>query len=297
MRHRQTGYDCRTRTRLPNQELIGDVTKAKFLNLVRSAGFQVTDSTWQHGASISDGKASAQLRIWYFENADGLTAIRDVSGTTEFELPRTLSQKDLAKWQKSSKLESLDIRTYLGGRVVVQAYLATQNTSRASLKRVIGDYLAGVRLVGEFVTKRGGKPANKEGAIGNAPLNLNDRITVVDSRDFDFLRVALKWGEPVSPGGGKGWMTGGHPLGVPVIFNGFVGRTGFNLIWMGQVKDEAKRERIRELTKDWPDSQILDPYVNLVERVETDKGITVSQIIEKVEKFARKIKELGLSPK
>ncbi|HMS54155.1 MAG TPA: hypothetical protein PKA27_02025 [Fimbriimonadaceae bacterium] len=276
------------------QDLIGDVTKAEFLNLVRSAGFQVTDSTWQHGASISDGKASAQLRIWYFENAGGLTAVRDVSGTNEFELPKTLSQEDLAKWQKSSNLESLGLRTYLGGRVVVQAYLATQNTSRASLKRVIGDYLAGVKLVGDFVATRGGKPATTEGTIGSAPLNLNDRLTVVDSRDFDYLRVTLKWGEAVDAGGGKGWMTGGQPFGVPVIFNGFIGRTGFDLIWMGQVKDEAKRERIRELTKDWHYSLIQDPFVNLSERVETDKGITVGQIIDKVEKFARKIKDLGL---
>lgn len=273
------------------QELIGEISKSEFLDLVRAAGYTAKDIASQHGAIVSDGKTNAT--IWLTEAAGGTGKVHSIHMVSEFDLPRTLSQEELAEWQKTANLQGGYPKTYLGGRLELRGKIVDTETQRGNIKKVIGEYISDVRILGDFIAKRGGKLDSDRYGVGTVPLKVNNRITVIDMRDMEYLRGKANWGETTGAGG-HGWITGAHPLGVPVFFSGQFGGPGLRLTWMGHVSNKAHRDQIERETRGWTSSYFEGTHVHLTQGVDTSKGITAGQIIRRVEDFAREIRRLGL---
>ncbi len=276
---------------------IGELSRAEFLSLLSRMGYTVSDSKDRALARLSDGSTSFTILFGYGsregskENHVGVAL-----GRVEFDVSRALEGDHFREWKYRDRAHRMTLRSFLGGRVVLEAGLAYPEYTRDAVKANFEKFFDAVRELKRLLGPFRGKQSDSLYQLGKAPLDLNARLEEVNPEDFDYLRQKLGWGDRATGAVIRGWITGAEPLGVPLLFSGMAGsKPGFFMTRM--CRPDAKR--LEKLSKDsatikWAEVTIQEGFVHIQSWVDTSGGMSVRGLRDRVLDFARRVKELDL---
>lgn len=271
-------------------DLVGQLSPEEFVAGVNRTGFAARMQKHLE-AMVSDRGEKLTLNMWLAGRPSGDSYVGGVSFRVDFDLPKSLPKETIKNWQKANGFESYRIHSFLGGKVVLEGSLVYPKTTWDDVRKTLSGAFGVTRSLTLHLQGFGGKRAKQNGEIGTAPLEPEFVLTDVEPEDLDYLRVKLDWGETARPGGGKFWMTGAHPLGQQIIFSKSP-RPGFEMTRMGT--DPAIAKRLEPLQPSLNGLKVLvqENSYWIQSEVDVSGGMTVASIKQKVEEFARKVKEL-----
>ncbi len=282
------------------EEPIGRLGEAEFLSLFTKMGYTRYSTSQKLPTSpikkIRSGSSEFLVGWTHYMDKEGEPAyIGSFTAYAEFNLPRSFSKAAFASWLKKEGLAHIAGSSYLGGRIAIQADLYDQDTSFNSLTERTNKFVSGLQKVKKLAESLGGHQVND--LLGQGPAKLDPSFTIdwVEARDVESLRDKMGWSEGPSPGGGKGWVSSIQIGRVPIYVNGMMTKGPVALICSGQ-PNKAAAAKFSKTPSDlaWADVQISAEYVQFRTMLDSGKGITVREMTEKIETFARKIKELNI---
>ncbi len=268
---------------------------SSFQQLTRDLGFDTSPGSDPYTLTLSNGKTVVKVRVGFFAHGSGQTPYVGIAtGFAEYSLPKAWPKQNANAWLKSEDIQAVNINTYLGGKVVLQAHVGNPKSTRSEVRQNLRLLFHASQRFHHLATVAGGKSVDFSFEPGQAPLDLNYMLEAVDAEDLDYLRVQLKWGNQVIPGGGRGWMTGAEPEGVPVYFSGMPNsQAGFFLTSMGQVNQERlDRANLQAIT--WATVLSFQKSIHIQKFVDTAGGKTVKDIRDEILSFSRSVKALNL---
>lgn len=272
---------------------IGEISKEAFLSLVSSFGYHAANLP-QYGAKIGEGQNVLDAFVGFGRNSDtGEVIILTANARADFDLPRTLPKKALRSWQEKNRLTGVSMRTFLGGKIVLDKSLFYTSSTKEEVKSSIQQSFEAFRALSREVERLGGARSTEIGLPGRAPLNLDDKLDDVDPEDLDYLREQMHWDLAVA-GGGHGWITGAKIQGISIFFNGMLGlKPGFFLVWGSGANPKTFQtwSTIAPSVK-WANVYAGANFVSARVWLDTSGGMTVRQILERVLEFASNIRSV-----
>lgn len=277
---------------------IGELSKEQFLQLIGRVGYGAAPAASPYQATFTDGRTRAFLELGYYGHGHGAPPyVGSAVARQEFDLPHSLGKSWIENWRKSENLERFAAHSFLGGRVALQTQIMWPGDS---LDEVISNstrFFAACQALKLKLATIGGKPSPSIRQVGSAPLEPQFKLDFVEREDMDYLRIQLKWGNQVLPGGGNGWMTGAEPLGVPIIFGGINGWKGLVLTCMARPDPEkAARYLAHPSPIDWAEGGVALESIYIQKTLKLENGITVADLRDTVLDFARRINRLDVLP-
>jgi len=271
------------------QTPMGKISRSDMIAVFSDLGYK-TGKLQNSGVELlTDGRSTVMLLLQM--HGSPTLHVGQALGRIEFDAPKFVEKERLKAWLAKQKLPGVEVQSYLGGRIVLQSYLALRTDTKAEVDRKTKDlFKAVVALKRDLPEVR---PSFKPYELGSGPLDLNAKLELVEPQDLDYLRGPLKWGRLVTPGGGKGWGTGAEPKGVPMFSSSALGPGAFLLSFQGKA-DPKVLSRIQLENITWAQVVIQDGAIYISALVDTKGGKTVRAIAAEVETFANRIKGLGL---
>ncbi|MFI5386171.1 MAG: hypothetical protein ACHQ50_08630 [Fimbriimonadales bacterium] len=277
---------------------IGEVSKEQFLRIINRVGYGAAPVASPYQATVTDGRTRATLELGLYAHSRGAPPyVGSAVARLEFDLPRSQGKAWIENWRKSEGLDGFQVHSFLGGRIAIQTQIMQAADSLDTLVAHSSRFFEACRTLGRMLAAVGGKPSDQIHHIGLAPLEPGFKLDFVESEDIDYLRITLKWGKQVLPGGGSGWYNGAEPLGVPVIVGGMNTWKGLNLTCMTWTDPErAKRYLAHPSPIDWAKGGVTLQSVYIQKWLKLDNGITVADLRDTILDFARHVKELDVLP-
>lgn len=285
---------------MSTDEPIGKLSEAEFLGLFTKMGY--TRHSTNQKAPFTDIKklksGSTEFLIsWtnYKDTESDFTFVGALQAIAVFDVPRPLSKADFTDWMKAEGFEKITGYSYLGGRLKLESHLLEKDSSFQNLKKRTDEFAAAVQKVKLMAENIGGRQAQDVFGAGSAKFDPNFKLDWIDDRDVEFLRTAMGWKEGSPPGGGKGWLVPIQFGRAQIYVNGMSGMRGVLLICGGR-PDKTKVERFRLTPKpaDWAEISVTPEMVDILFRLNAEKGITAKALAETIENFGRRVNSLDL---
>lgn len=282
---------------LQGQTPLGELETPAFIKVVNAAGFKAAVIK-QFEGTVADKTTKASLTFALGAKRSGGMYVAAANGRAEFDLPKTLNPEVLRAWKNKAGFKNANVKSFLGGRVVLEQLLAYSNNSKEELKQNTTDFLKAVDSLTSELKPMGGRQAVKLYEIGKAPLNLDDKLQFVHKEDIVYLRTKLGWEDVPNHGGIRGWTEGAKLLGVSVFVSGMdqpneVPRNCY-MSSFAPVKGK-KLEEIQKAAPDikWASVMVQDGQVYINAPLNTAGGKSVREIKAQIEEFAQMVKSLN----
>jgi hypothetical protein len=284
---------------LPTQDKpLGEISQEEFYQEIRALGYVLIEE--EKSALLVEGSIRVHVGTTFGAKLpDGSLYVLNGVGRLEFDLPRSIPKREFQDWCKAQSVsERVTTGSFLGGRVFVENWIMSRETTRPELKRNIRELLDACAKVTKLVETRGGKPATSIHSVGSARYEPDFRLDWIDPQDLDFMREKLKWGRKTMPGGFRFWCTGAEPLGIPVWYSG--GPQPHPGVFMTSSTREPKpsgwkRYIENPIEPDWATVFIVKKdFVHIEKRHSFPGGLTARELENHILDFARKVKALDL---
>lgn len=284
---------------LATQTPLGELDTPDFIKEVNAAGFKAA-VVKQFEGTVADKTTKASLTFALGAKKTGGMYVATATGRAEFDLPRSLPANILTDWKAKSNFPNAKVKSFLGGRVVLERLLSYSNNTKQELKDNTTDFLKSVESLKAELKHFGGSQANKLYEIGKAPLNLDEKIQFVHREDIVYLRTKLGWEDAPNHGGIRGWTEGAKPFGVSVYISGLDEPFDFPRTCYISSYAAVKGKKLEEIQKSAPDIKwasviIQEGQVYINAPLNTVGAKSVREIKAQIEDFAQKVKALNLT--
>lgn len=281
------------------QTPIGELDTPAFIKELNSAGFQAK-AIKQFEGTIADKTTKASLTFALGAKKTGGMSVATATGRAEFDLPRSLPANILQDWKAKSKFPNAKVKSFLGGRVVLERLLSYSNNTKQELKDNATDFLKAVESLKSELKHFGGSQAGRLYEVGKAPLNLDEKIQFVHKEDIVYMRTKLGWEDAPNHGEIRGWTEGAKLLGVSVFISGMDEPFDFPRTCYISSYAGVKGKKLEEIQKAAPDIKWASVYVQegqvyITTPLNTAGAKSVREIKAQIEDFAQKVKALDLT--
>lgn len=281
---------------LATQTQLGELDTPAFIKEMNSAGFKAA-AVKQFEGTVADQTTKASLTFGLGAKKTGGMYVAVAMGRAEFELPRTLPASILPDWKAKSKFKNAKVKSFLGGRVVLEQHLSYATNTKQELKQNTTDFLKAVESLKAELKPLGGVQSDKLYQIGKAPLNLDDKIQFVYKEDIVYLRTKLGWEDVPNHGGIRGWTEGAKVLGVSVFISGMDQPYEFPSNSYISSFASVKGKKLEEIQKSAPDIKwasviVQEGQVYVNAPLKTAGAKSVREIKAQIEAFAQNVKNL-----
>jgi hypothetical protein len=284
---------------LPGDKPLGKIGNNQFIAELRALDFRVFGKG--ENLFIGDTSTSAHLLIsGGLDGPQGKPYVYEARGRLEFDLPHPLSKKALYSWTLAHGVPNQTlVASYLGGRVVIEARLATPETTHLLLARNIRVFLDDCIKLSKEISGRGGRPSPDVFQLGNCSFEPEFRLDRIDQEDMEFMIEKLCWRPMPIFGMFNSWAVGAKPLGIPILFTGSLSGGADIRVACSAAPDRKKVEKFVRNPKplDWADRKTIG-----LERIYIEKHIsfksapTAREVRDAILDFVEKVKRLDLSP-
>lgn len=275
---------------------LGEISKEQLFQEIRAMGYVLVEE--EQSTVLIEGAHRVQVGVSLGRSQqDGSLIAISGGGRVEFDLPKSFPKKELQDWCKAQGLsERVRTGSFLGGRVYVDCWFMSKETTRPELKRNIRELLDASAKVAKLVESRGGKASTTIHGLGTSAYEPDFKLDWIEQEDMDYMRDKLKWDHYSAGTVIRGWLTGGVVLGVPVLFTGWKA-PGVDLTFSPYEPSPAKLKSFLENPKnlDWADyHEITGKSVYIQKRLGFPNGVTVRELENHILDFAKKVKALDL---
>lgn len=248
---------------------IGCLPKEDLLSLLQQQGCFVS-TTPTPGYDLLTRQSPPVILVFTYQKdrVSNQLQVATVVGHVEFDLAHIMPKEELAAWARREGLKA-DLHSYIDGKVLMDCDVASLTKDDiAALRTKLDRTFDYARRLEAVVSPFGARASVRPFELGSAALDPALRLTSIEAHDLDYLVKSFGWGHTFGAGSSNGWVTGGEPLGIPIMFSQpFYNQVGFRMTFAGS----AKVERVEE-------------------PVDMSKGLTVAQIRDRILGFAKQIR-------
>lgn len=272
-------------------DLVGEISRSTFLAELCRFGYSTKSGATPYEETLISGSDAVTIEITSGGIASAGPYVVMALLRADFDLPRYVEKARLRDWLEGQKLPGLTVSSYLGGKVALSGHLGDPKRSWDEVRANAVRFMEGFRRLRKELTPLKSVQARQVGEMGRAPLDLTDRVDSIHEVDIRYLRPRVGWGEPEFAVGGHGWYLAAKPLSVPIVLNGF----NDGNLWLVAMtrRDPGKLDAWqRAASKDF-EVRRYGERVDIFMKIDVSGGMTVGDLVNRVEKFARAVKSLN----